>query len=243
LAELRESSLLFSLDSLLADERERVEKERRQAERARAEAERQKAAEAARRAEEQARSAAEARARAAREEELLREQEARLEGIRRAEIERVTAVARLRSEIELDVRKSEHELRLTAARAARQARALKGALGALGLLAVLVTGGALAFEFGVRNPERARLQARFDGELASERERTGHVRKLLEESERRAWRLERALEDVKPASVPAPPTTLERTPPARPARPPVRPGPRERRPCTGNPNDPLNPCL
>ncbi|HEY3493243.1 MAG TPA: hypothetical protein VGK73_01100 [Polyangiaceae bacterium] len=243
MAELRESSLLFSLDSLLAEERERVENERRRAERARAEAEQRKAVEAARSAEEQARCAAEAHARAAREQELLREQEARLEGIRRGEIERVTAEAKLRSEIELDVRKSEHALRLEAARATQRARALKGALGAACLVVVLVAGGALALELGVRRPERVRLQASFDGALASERERTGHVRKLLEESERRARLLQRALEDVKPTSAPAAPSAHERTPPARPARQPARPGPRERRPCTGNPDDPLNPCL
>src|SRR5436190_17599681 len=85
LPEAHESSLLFSLDSLFAHERDKIEIERQRAAR-----ERQAAAEAEAHAErtrqaERARQAAEARERAVAEDRRQRDEEARLEGIRQAE--------------------------------------------------------------------------------------------------------------------------------------------------------------
>src|SRR5689334_13954484 len=94
-ADLRESSLLFSLDSLLAHERDKIERERHAAElQKRAALEAALAAERARKAETERR-AAEERERILAEERRTREESARLVAIREAEIERVRLEARL----------------------------------------------------------------------------------------------------------------------------------------------------
>jgi colicin import membrane protein len=243
LAELRESSLLFSLDSLLNHEKNRVEEARVAAERRREEEEARRTAEERAQAEAKAREQREAEARAAREAERSRDEEARLEGIRQAEVERTLAEARLRGEIELALRRSEHELRIATVKASNQARVVKGALVVASALAVVASVGALVLEFGVRRPGLARLQAKLDTDLASERTRSERTRDLLDQSERRARRLEEALKEVQPVEAPRTPAASEPPKRPRPAPSPARPGSTGRRPCTGNPDDPLNPCL
>jgi hypothetical protein len=151
--------------------------------------------------------------------------------------------ARLRSEIELAARRSEHELKLSAVKATSQARAAKGALVATSSLAAFAVIGALALEFGVHRPELRRLQARLDSELATERTRSEHVKALLDQSERRARLLENALEQAPTRPDNPAPAAADPAPRPRSPRPPPRPSRPERRPCTGNPDDPLNPCL
>jgi colicin import membrane protein len=243
LAELRESSLLFSLDSLLAHERNRVEAERAAAEERRLADEAKRAAEARQRAEAEARRLAAEREAAARAEALRREEEARLEAIRRAELEKAAAETRLRGEIELAARRSEHELRLSALKSSRETRALRSIVVATSAIAVLAASGALVVEFGVRRPERERMQASFAAELAGERRRSDGVRELLVESEKRARKLEESLHSPAPKAAPAPPPAVEPARPQRPVRPSARPVGRDGPPCQGNPHDPLNPCL
>lgn len=241
-----DSSLLFSLDSLMAHERERMADEARAAEQkreaelaAKAEAERHERLEAERRA-----AAAEAR----REAEVKRrlEEEARLEGIRRAEAERIVAEARRENEFELRLRQSSHELRLTAEAAVSHARSTRVAFLCTAGVALVATLGAVYLELGVHRPRLAAQAATYTRGLSAEQERSASLQSLLEGSKGRLKNLEEQLR-ARPASTEcAPPASTSkavvRSPPAvRPpgAKPPARPP----RPCKGDPNDPLNPCL
>jgi len=245
LAELRESSLLFSLDNLLAHEQARVAEERRALERQR-EAELEAAARREReRVETAAREAAELRNRQALEERRRVEEEARLEAIRHAEIERVAGGARLGSELEIAAQRREHELRLTATRAVARERVFRSALALTGLVALVALSGAVTLELGVRRPELARLSAENARTLSSERARTDQLQLLLGDSERARRELERRLADPPPAPS-AGAVEAAKVPAARPVAPrPSRPprGNTTARPCRGDPNDPLNPCL
>lgn len=240
-----ESSLLFSLDSLMAHERERVVDEARAMEQkrnaelaAKAEAERHARMEAERRAaDEEARREAERRRRL--------EEEARLEGIRRAEAERILAEARLKNELELRVRQSSHELRLTAEAAVSRARATRVAFACTAVVAVIASLGALYLELGVHRPRLAALAEGYTRGLTAEQERRSELQTLLEGEKGRLRHLEeqlRARPVLTECAVPAATSGAVRPPPGvRPpgARPPVKPT----KPCKGDPNDPLNPCL
>jgi hypothetical protein len=241
-----DSSLLFSLDSLMATERERVADEARAAVQqraaeleAKAAAERHARMEAERRAaEEEARREAERRRRA--------EEEARLEGIRRAEAERILADARREQEIELRVRQSSHDLRLAAEAAVGRARATRVAFACTAVVAVVATLGAVYLELGVHRPRVAAVAEGYTRQLSAAEQRGAELMNLLEGSKGRLKSLEDQLR-ARPAATecvaPASPAVAGR--PSIAARPPVstRPPARPPKPCKGDPNDPLNPCL
>lgn len=244
-----DSSLLFSLDSLMAAERERVAEEARAAEQkreaeleARAEAERHARVEAERRAAEEA-----ARLLAAEQRRL--EEEARLEGIRQAEKERVLAEARRQNELELRIRQSSHELRLTAEAAEKRARSTRVAFLCTAAVAVAATCGAVYLELGVHRARLAELSETHARQLALVEERGAELRALLAGSNGRLKSLEEQLRARPAAAECATPLADQESakkPPAS-VRPPAqsvhRPPPRPTRPCKGDPNDPLNPCL
>jgi hypothetical protein len=237
----RESSLLFSLESLLAHEQQKVDREREDAERRRrAELEARAAAESARLAEQNRLARAE-RERAEADERRRLEEQARLEGIRQAELERARLETRLKNENELALRRERHALELQAATASR-AKAARGLLIASVSLALLATLGALALELFVHRPELARLAQTSSAALATDAARIAEVRALLADSERRRQELSAELSRKKHSEESVAPTLPHTRPtPARPARPgPVTPA---SKPCVGDPNDPLNPCL
>ncbi len=243
MANARDSSLLFSLDSLMTLESERVV-EQAEAAAARARAAERARDEAARAlAERQRREAERERARLQAEEERERAEQARLEGIRQAERERVLAAARAEQEVERRVRESQHELRLAAEQASVRARSSRRALGATALAAVLATSGAVALELFVHEPRLAALEATYTRRLLVAETRTKEVRALLDLSEERVRALERLVREAAehpPAATPPPKPTVS---PAHRAPRPARPAPKPARPCRGDPNDPLNPCL
>jgi hypothetical protein len=228
----------------MATERDRVaeeafaaEQQRQAALAAKAEAERHARLEAERRA-------AEVAARAAAEAQRLLEEEARLEGIRRAETERILAEARRENELDLRVRQSQHELRLLAEAATTRARATRVAFGVTAVVAVLATCGAVYLEVGVHRPRLAAITQGYERGLGAEQMRRAELQALLEGSKGRLKDLEEKLRAAPAATECAPPAA---TAPVRPngtrppaSRPPTRP---TARPCKGDPNDPLNPCL
>jgi hypothetical protein len=243
LAKDSDSSLLFSLDSLMAEERDRVAREAHAAEQqrqaalaAKAEAERHARLEAER-------SAAEQEALAKAEEQRRREEEARLEGIRRAEAERILAAARLENELELRVRQSQHELRLVAETATARARATRVAFAVTALVAVLATSGAVYLELGVHRPRLAAITQDHARGLGAEQARRVELQTLLQGTTGRLKDLEQKIREASAPveCVPPAPASTARPQGIRPApsRPPARPA----RPCKGDPNDPLNPCL
>jgi hypothetical protein len=242
-AENGDSSLLFSLDSLMAHERDRVTEEARAAVQkrdaelaAKAEAERHARLEAERRVmEEEARREADRR--------RQREEEARLEGIRRAEAERILADARREQEIELRVRQSNHDLRLTAEVAVSRARSTRVAFVCTSVVAVIAVLGAVYLELGVHRPRLAALVDGYTRGLGAEQARSAELKNLLEGEKGRLKTLEEELRARSAATECAPPASTGAVRPQTGVRPPSRPPARPARPCKGDPNDPLNPCL
>jgi hypothetical protein len=244
LAKDSDSSLLFSLDSLMATERDRIAEEALAAEQrrqaalaAKAEAERHARLEAERHA-----AALDARAKADTQRRL--EEEARLEGIRRAEAERILAEARRENDLELRLRQSHHELRLVAEAATTRARATRVAFVITTVVAVLATCGAVYLELGVHRPRLAAIAEGHARGLDAEQARRAELQALLEGSKGRLKDLEEKLRAAPAATECAPPTTTGTARPPAAVRPPShRPPARPPRPCKGDPNDPLNPCL
>ena len=250
MSEVRESSLLFSLDSLFAHERDKVETERKEAER-----QRQAAIEAEARAERarleaRARFAAESRERAIAEERRVRDDEARLEGIRQAELERVRLETQRKSDAEIAERRSRHEVELRALALATRTKRLRAVLvgvAAVGAVGVLGTVGYALFS---QAPELERLRAASVAARANEDARANELRGMLTEAERKRRALEAELATrAQPtaSTATAPTATVPAQRPAgtwRPARPTTPPGGTRRpAPCTGDAHDPLNPCL
>ncbi|HWA73268.1 MAG TPA: hypothetical protein VG937_13060 [Polyangiaceae bacterium] len=250
MAELREDSLLFSLETLMARERERVALER-------AESERQQAlATAARiRAEKQRLEAELARERELEqgrlaEQQRLAEHAARLDALRQSELERARREAEARAQSELLAQRHAHERRMTELQL-QSSRARDRALAAAStaLLALLVP-GALWFYFGYARPHAEQLQSEL-GKLASvERTRADEGLRALRESERERARLAGELGRLQsstaaPAAAPLTPTRPTPSPTA-PAlgklRDPAKPSPARKQHCKDS-ADPLNPCL
>ena len=241
--ELRESSLLFSLESLMAEERSRIDHERvAKEQRERAEAA-ERAARERRAEEEEAQRLARQRERSAEEERRHREEQARLEGIRTAEVDRVRDEAARRVAIESATAARDHELRLAAIRQAASVRATRLALVAtsiatLGLFAVL-----LWLELGVHPERLARLEAEHVGLTEGERRRADRAEGRLLESEAARRRLEEKLRANDAAAEPAPAAVPTTRKPPRPAPGRGKPRPGVNSPPCVDDGDPLNNCL
>lgn len=252
MGELRESSVLFSLNQLMHIERQRLLEEEETARR------RAEAAVAARLdAERRAREEREARLRAAEsrlraEEAEQREMEARLAAIRLAELEKVRIDAERRERIALMEQANEHERKLAALQQDEQKKRLKRILVAgSALVAVLFTAGSGIYfgqirpaaelrqqqeeaELRAREAELARLKADYEQAVA-QADRTSQALLLAKDAAERI-KATRAAEDAKKAAEDA------RTSLARGGR--VRPPSSPSTPCTcANPNDPLCGCL
>lgn len=247
--ELRESSLLFSLEGLLETERERVQREAREAQRRRDEEMVRVAELASRRrlAAEQEREARERRVLLEQERERL-EQE-RIDGMKRAAVER----ARIETEGKLRLVEVEHarkhELMLSQLREGQlttRYRALTWLSSAAFALSVL---GALVAYFGYVRPVQAQQAQQLQAALDSNAQHAkSHERALAAERGRnqalqeRIQRLEAQPSAPAPAAAPAP---------AKPPQGPARGGGKgpSTGPATGNSGscpddgDPLRSCL
>ncbi len=255
--ELRESSLLFSLEGLLETERERVQREAREAERRREEELRRVGALAERRrlAAQQEREARERR-------RALEEQRERLEQERRDAMREAT-VERARLEAEAELRQVEveqarrHELSLLRIREQERAaryQTLAWLTGGAGLLGLL--GCAVAY-FGFIAPAQARTEQSLRAIVESATGRASAAERALEVELRKNRELADELAaapnvaEVNAGRTPSPAPSSEGA--AKPRRPAVvRPGavpparqpqaPASSRACEDN-GDPLNACL
>jgi colicin import membrane protein len=243
----QETSLLFSLESLMREERGRVERERDEARERERERERQRVEAAerlARQREEAARQRGHELAERARAE---REEQARLAAIRDAEIERVRLEAEARTAQEVRARELAHLVELERTRAVTRANTRRLALVTSGVLAIGSAIGAAAVQLGSSSDEVTQPGVSFQEELSQERQRVAQLERNLKAERERFENAQRALEQRPSApSAEAPtgpsPQREHRRGPA-PTRPPRTNGAETKRPCRGDPNDPLNPCL
>jgi colicin import membrane protein len=166
MAEMRESSVLFSLNQLMHLEQQRVREEdegRRRAieasERARLDAERQRAVE-----QEERIRAEEERQRA--EEAARREEEVRHEAIRVAAREKARIEAEQRARIAEMELAQKHERDLAAVQQDAQKRRLQRTLIIGGALAVALLGGGAGLYFGKLQPEAERAQREQAAQIA-----------------------------------------------------------------------------
>ncbi|MGC4087095.1 MAG: hypothetical protein QM756_04165 [Polyangiaceae bacterium] len=244
MAELREDSLLFSLENLMVRERERVQLERSESERLRA----QEAAEAARR-EQQRLEAALARERKLEQERLaeqrrLAEHAAKLEALRQAEVVRAQSEAQARAHSEELAQRHAHERTLAElSLRAKHTRDRAVALGSGALLSLFVP-AALLFHFAHTVPQAQKTELELKNLLELERSRANEASQQLSRSETRRKELNAELDSVRNAAPPskAQPTVAAPsskaphvTAPSTLLRPPGKP-------CRDS-GDPLDPCL
>jgi colicin import membrane protein len=193
MAEMRESSVLFSLNQLMNLEQQRI-REEEEAARKRAEAESivRMEIERRKREEQQARLHAEENRRRA-EEAQRREMEARLEAIRVAELEKVRIDAEQKVRIALLEQANEHERKLAALTQDEQKRRLKRILiyGGAFMAALFATGGGVYF--GHLKPEAERIHKL---ELADLAALDADMAKLKAEYEQAVAKAEKAAQSL-----------------------------------------------
>jgi hypothetical protein len=240
--ELRESSLLFSLEGLLETERERVQREAREAERRRQE-ELARVAEVA----ERRRLAAEREREARERRQVLEKERERLE-LERAEAMRRATVERARFEAEGQLRLVEaeqtrqHELQLLKLREGERASRYR-TLSLLSAAACAVSiAGSIVAHFAFVVPAHARTTQQLQSVIESARERADSSERALSIERKKTRELEQAMARMPPAP-PTPEAPKAEAPAA--VKNPHPSGSRElppAAPCVDN-GDPLNPCL
>lgn len=169
--ELRESSLLFSLESLLETERERVQREAREAQRKREE-EMARIAEAAERRRIAAQQEREARERReALEQQRERDEQERLEAMKRAVVERARIEAEGNARLLEAEQQRKHERSLAELGAQHQAVRYR-ALAWLSTGALLLSWAGAAFTyFGLIEPAHARREQQLQSTISTDAER------------------------------------------------------------------------
>lgn len=247
MAHLRDDSLLFSLNRLFDDEKERVLNEQRAREqRISAEAEARAADERRRQEAELKRQAEEERRRCA-ELQRQREEAMRLEALKTAELQRVRAEVQNKNQLEQAALDHQHQLKMAALTHELRFRHQRWFVaGSLLLACGLLTFGIAAY-YGKLRPEQARMVASYEDTLTSERARLAEAQRRLAELERdraamqtRCQALQgRTKQDVKKLAPQSPPARPAVTGPRHRTR-----GMREATPGKAlDPNDPLNPTL
>jgi hypothetical protein len=240
--ELRESSLLFSIEGLLETERERVQREAREAERRREE-ELKRVADAAERRRVAQEGEREARARReALERERERLQAERLEAMKRATVERVRIEAESRVRLVEADEQRKHELLLAKldgeSRAARYRAVSWLSCGALALVVV----GAVAAYFGWIRPVQAASEMGYQSVVAESRVREQVSEQALRQERARTDALRervRLLESNTAASAQVSPVGAK-IPTTRPQPPSVT---EPKKKSCGDSGDPLDNCL
>lgn len=255
MAEIQESSVLFSLKQLMSLEQQRLREEAEAArQRAIAEQEARRALERHALAEEAARLQAEEERRR-REEERAREEAARLEGIRAAAIEKARVEAEQRARVEAMAKQQEHERMLAALAGDAQKRRLKRLVTGGSALLVVAISATLGVYFGKIKPEAEQALAEQAAARAAHEQRLAALTSDLAASERQIRELTLAYQEVRSQAEKA---ELERKlhearrgrdalqgkiarPPAQPAAK-ARPAP-EKAPCICAEGDPMCSCL
>jgi colicin import membrane protein len=240
--ELRESSLLFSLESLLETERERVQRETREAQERR-EQELKRVAELAERRRSAAQQERDARQRRqALEQERERLDHERIEAMKQATVERARIEAESRARlVEMDQAR-QHDLALSRLRehaGTARYRTLFW-LSSGGLVTTLVLG--LVGVFGFERPAHAHEQARSRSLLSATETRLTATERALSAERSKSDALEERLKQLQTAAVSAPaakPPKIEGQ--AGPRLPHVL-GPPKRGTCKDD-GDPINGCM
>ena len=196
MADFRDDSLLFSLKGLMAVEKERIEhadearrREARIALAMRAERER-----LLREAEEKKRQALAEMLRL--EEQRRREDEARLEALKQATLERARVEAEAEARLEIVERQQEHERKLLQIRSGRALSRSRGLTALIVAQSAIVLVG-LGLYLGKLRPDARRLQVAYDRVVTAERSRAEEAKRQLERSERRQAELARELGDAR----------------------------------------------
>lgn len=243
--ELRESSLLFSLESLLETERQRVEREAREAEQRRHD-ELTRVAELAER-----RRVANQKEREARERRLQLEQERerleqeRLEAMKRATVERARIEAESHARLVEVEQARKHDLALSRIREQVSTARYRALFGVSAAAFVLTLGASLFVFFGFVRPTHAREQQQLQAIVSATEARATASAKALAAEVRKNQALEARLAQL---SAPKPePKMLQPKPvtpvtPVTPGRPPRGDDDSKRTICT-NSGDPLEKCL
>ena len=246
MAELREDSLLFSLETLMVRERERVQLDRAEAERQRAEEARAAVAREKQRLEaELARERKLELARVA-EQARLAEHATKLEALRQAEVVRAQTEANARAQSEMLAQRHAHERNLAElALGAKRSRDRAIAIGSSALLSLFVP-AALLFHFSHTLPAAKRTESELRRLVLLEQSRAEEASKQLSQVEARGQRLSEEVARLRVASPPeaAPPAPSGAAPSGPPRRvPQARPRtPQRNTPCRDS-GDPLDPCL
>lgn len=196
MAEQKESSVLFSLKELMGLEEDRIREEE-----TRKESEARAAQEARIAAENAARQAEEARIRAAdeerqREEQRRKEEAARLEAIRHAEIERARAEAEHQARLATMSAQQQHEANMAALTQDKHKKRLQIMVGVIG--GVLLLGGVGGFM--VYQQSQAEHERRAAAELAQRKEMEEKLERMKREFEnatRKEQELARSLASAK----------------------------------------------
>ncbi|WP_437568878.1 hypothetical protein [Sorangium sp. So ce542] len=197
MAEIQESSVLFSLKQLMSLEKQRVREEEEAARRrALAEQEARRALERRALAEQEARLRAEEE-RARREEELAREEAARLEGIRAAAVEKARVEAEQRARVEAMEKQREHERRLAALAGDAQKRRLVRLIAGGSALFVAALAATLGVYFGKIQPEAEQALAEQTAARAAYEQRLAALESDLAASERQIGELTLAYQTVR----------------------------------------------
>jgi len=252
MADLRDDSILFSLKGLMDVEKERIDKERAErAERVR-EAQIALAMQAER---ERVRREAEVKkalnlAEAARlEAQRRREEDARLEALKRTAVEAARIEVEARGRLEMMEQKLAHERRMLELREApRRKRATRLAI--LGFsLAFATVAGAASFYYGTLRPDAERLRVAYAELVSAERGRADEAKRLLDRSNKRGDQLEAELrgardeiDELKRAATAAGGDTKTEKRSVRPATFRSEASPSRKKRCNDD-GDPLNGCL
>lgn len=240
--ELRESSLLFSLEGLLETERERVQREAREAQKRRDEEMIRVAEQASRRrlAQQQEREARERREALELERERLEAE--RIDAMKRATVERarIEAEGQLRL-VELEqVRK--HDLLLSQIREQQAAVRYRGLTWLSSAALVLSVTAAFAVYFGWLRPAQARQQQQLQGIINASTEHAKTAERALAAELRKNQTLTERVQQLEAQAASAPAVRPEAKPHPVSGKPLVVKPPPLRKRCVDN-GDPIDGCI
>jgi len=249
MAELREDSLLFSLETLMVRERERVQLDRAEAERRRAEEARAAVAREKQRLETELARERQRELERAAEQARLAEHAAKLDALRQAEVVRAQTEANARAQSEMLAQRHAHERDLAElSLKGKRTRDRALAIGSSALLSLFVP-AALLFHFSHTLPAAKRTEGELRRLVLLEQSRAEEASKQLSQVEARGQRLSEELARLRVTSPPeaTPSGPGAAGPGLRPQRvapaPQVRPTrPQRNTPCRDS-GDPLDPCL
>jgi colicin import membrane protein len=249
MAEQKESSVLFSLKELMNLEEDRIKQESEEKKR-RAETEAQTRLEAERRAREQEQARLTAEEERRRNEDLRkREESARIDAIRHAEVEKARVEAEQRARIEAMSKQQEHERQLSALHHDEHKKKLQRQVLFIGGGAAIVIAVGVGWYFGVKQPADERRAAEVAAAQVQREEEVKKLQKQLEDQQAKVGELMQQLastQDEKTrAELKAKLADAQRQQQAfvRQVTAPKPAGDKPKPPCNCQPGDPLCSCL